>query len=201
MYRYSYYKRILEIVKEKPRSQREIHEILGKDNISLQGVSKHLMEGTRMKEIAYFGNMYGKLYPGIFLRKGFKRKWPENAQRFYFSTPEGAKLYRKLIKKFGEENKKLIHEVTRYYQSIEVMSIFQEIYMTELMRKDINRFYRNRKKIVKIESNNEGFLKLMKLIKRNPVMHWCAYKTDKNRKNLTLPMFNKLKDLFIKNDS
>ena len=195
--------KILAIISEGPKSQKEILNNLNdylKDegkSIELKVLSDHLKRLVIKKEIAYFGNTFTRLYPNMLLREKYGRKWPEFAQKFYFSTLKSGKLYKKLIKKFGRGNKDLIHEITSYYQAIEVNTQFQESEITETMKKDIERYYRARKRIVKFDFNNKEFLKFTKIIKMDPLMHWCAYKGGENMKNLTIPMYQKLRDLFI----
>ena len=92
----------------------------------------------------------------------------------------------------------MIVEITRYYQALEVKSKFQELYLTETMKRDVHRYYRARKRIIKVDSNNKDFLSFMKIIEMNSLMHWCAYKQGGNVRDITIPMYQKLRDLFIR---
>lgn len=200
MHKNGNYSRILNLIKEKPMSQSEIRGILGRDKISLQGVSKHLKRLVDKREIGYFGNTSGRLYPKMLLMKEYKRKWPENAQRYYFHTPEAGKLHRKLIRRYKKKNKDLIDEVTRLYRALEVGAKFQEMHAPKdtQLRKDIIEIYKKRNEIVKIDSNNKEFLGFIKIIKMDPIMFKMAYREEETRNAITIPMFKKMGELFVR---
>jgi len=200
MYKNGNYEKILNLIKDEPISQSEIRERLGK-RISIQGVSKHLKRLVDKREVAYFGNKVNKLHTKILLRKYYGLEgWPLNAHQVYIHTPESGKLYRKLIGRYKKKNKDLIDEITKLYRVLEVMTKFQGMYAPKgtKLKRDINKIYKRRDEIVGFESSNEGFKEFIKIIKMSSIMFVVAYKEEKTRNEITMPMFNKLRDLFIR---
>lgn len=193
------YEKILKLIAKEPLSQKEIRLKLGM-GISIQGISKHLKRLLEKREICFLGNKVRKLDTKIFLKGYYGKKWTEDSHQMYFSTPESGKLYNKLIRKFKKKNKKLIDDITFEYRVLEIISKFQDLYAPKgtKLRADINKIYEKRNEIIKIDSSSEEFKKFIKIIRMNSSMFVVAYKEKKIRNEITIPMFNKLKDLFIK---
>ena len=191
------YDNIINLIKTRPLSAKEIRKYL---DVSPQLLNKHLKRGLRKKEIAYFGNKVKKKDTNDLLVNYYERsKWPGKAHHIYFHTPESGKLYKKLIKKYKKENNDLISEVVEFHRVIEAFSKFQDMLVSEgsKMKSDIKRFYKERYKRINFNSTEE-FTKFVKIIRMNPLMHWIAYREEKIRDELTIPMFAKMLDLFIR---
>ena len=126
MYRDSFYEEILGIIKEKPKTQGEILELINRNSvkISLQGVAKHLKYGLKVRSVAYLGNGVPKKDAKQLIKKEFDKDWPEDAHQIYLATPLSGDLYIKLISKYQkkEGSEKLISEISWLYRLIEVFS-------------------------------------------------------------------------------
>ena len=194
--------KVLAIIEEKPRSQREILRQLAfyERKIHVKVLSDHLKRLLDKRKIGYFGNKVKKLDTKILLRKYYRLKgWPEDAHKIYIFTPQSGELYKKMIKKYKRKNKNLVDEIVLLYRRIEMMAKFQEMYTPEgsKIRSDIMAIYNNREQIVRIQATPPGFKKLLDVIKMTPFMFVIAYSKEQVRKDMTIPMFNKLRELFI----
>src|SRR3989344_7043971 len=120
MYRDSFYDEILEIIKEKPKTQKEILELVNKEaiKISLQCIAKHLKNALEVRSIAYLGNKPNKKDAKQLIKKELNKDWPENAHQMYLATPLSANLHVRLMDKHNknEDSKSLISEITELYR-------------------------------------------------------------------------------------
>lgn len=192
------YEYIVNLIKFKPMSAKEIRSKL--KTISPQVINKHLKKGLRRKEIAYLGNKVKKKDTQDLLRNYYGSSgWPGKAHQIYIYTLESGRLYSKLKKKYKKKNLEIINEIVRLHQVIEVISKFQEMYAPEgtKMRRDMRRFYKERYKRINFNSTEE-FTKFIKVIKMNPLMHWIAYREEKIKNEITIPMFKKMGELFVR---
>ncbi len=193
----SIYQEILQLVKDKPKSQREIMQLINKNavRISLQGIAKHIRKALDVRAVVYLGNKVNKKDGRWLLKDKYDKSWAEDAHKMYLYTSLSEDFYKRLNKKYGKDgqNKELIDEITELYRFIEITAYFQEInIMTDQGRKNVADFY-------KIRDRERD-----KILRMSPVMYWVAFKdlegidySEENSvpKNITFPMIEKLKNL------
>ncbi|MBU2576218.1 MAG: hypothetical protein KKF50_00670 [Nanoarchaeota archaeon] len=214
--------------KNKPRGdaisfKEMVNSLGGESEYRYQSVAKILKRLERDGIIAYSGSSTTKVNMKDLLRRTFQRDWPDYAGRIYLYTPKSADFYRRLLKKFGRKDQKLISEILFHYRHLEMASWFAEDYfynpesikkefkakgkdLTEreikhkisFQRKQVEVFYKNRNK-------NKEILRFLRL---DPVMYWCAFRTAKDTppeknivKKTTIPMIDKMRKLFLEHNN
>lgn len=192
-----------------------------------QSIAKQLKRLERDFVVSYFRLKSPRMDTKDIIREIYsQKKWPTNASRVYFYTPKSKKTCDRLMRKYGKsnENKKIIKEICNFYRKIEIGSKIQYMYLMKERfisgkvksnaKKDINNFYEKRDEIINPNLSfhlsfnlseeqkrhyNEEFKKFLKEnIFMDKFMHWVAYKDEKNRGEITLPMLNKMMILFSK---
>ena len=210
MYRDSYYQKIVELVKEWPRSQNEIHELIGKDNITVQAIAKHLKTAEESGAIIYLGNKVNKKDAKSFLRNYFNVSWPNNAWQTYIYVPETDKFYNKLSSKL--KGKLVNPEIIQLYYTIELFSMFQKVEfenkfiiktnykskgqpLTDIQVEEIVT-KQNMVTLAFYNSRDKNDL-ILEFFNFNPLMYWCAFKRIPP---LNDPNYNSSKDLVLLKD-
>ncbi len=184
------YEKIINFIKQNPRSQVEIWNLLGR-KISLQGISNHLQRGVRLRVIGYLGNKVRKTDTKQLLRIKFGRMWSENAHQHYLYTPRSKKFRRRLLRKFAKADEEELNEISRLYQLIEIMTNFQEIHIFDekliaaqarvkgrtYTKKELRRKTSNWKKRIKSYYQNRDRNNIyLKFLKMTSLMYWISFK-------------------------
>jgi len=248
MYKTKYLNNILNVLKEdSPKTQQKINQILFNNywmNIDRKVIHRNLQ---RLMENKIIGSIKKNKDIKSFVYYLREETWGERAQLIYFYAPFSEKLYKKLIRRYSQkgENDLLIGEIVDLYRVIEIMSLNQEIEFTnkklikrikranqrvedlEIMdkkiketEKEVNKFFRERKKRIKINLRGAGIIylqgekylifnnkicdfkeveKFINQIKMNKYMHWSAYRVDKNLEDITNKIMDKMGLLFTRN--
>ena len=193
MYKKEHYQKIVNFIKEKPLSQKEIYKLLNPElssyEISLQGIAKDIKRAVKNGSITYLGNKVNKKDARFLLKKHYKIKWSENAHQCYIYTPETKRFYKHLKAKTTKDLSKAL----QIYSALEIKATFQKVYFEDLntLRTDFKSRGENltdkelKKKIIRKRKEIKDFYNtrnkknpLLKLLKLSPSMYWSAFKTN-----------------------
>ncbi|MGV8151763.1 MAG: hypothetical protein ACP5OG_01655 [Candidatus Nanoarchaeia archaeon] len=210
------HKIILDSIKSIPKTALDINV-----NIDRSVKYEHLQRAVKNKEAVFFGRDNNKLKnyrTEQFVKTINDPIWPRGKPKIFLGTELSSKLLKSLKRKYSKSNKNddIIEEICFYYQIIEVTSKHWKFELTnpELIKKilknknksssdsdieteinknikNINNFYKNRKRILKlslIKDNKEDISKEFNsffynnfFIKKNdPIIVWMFFSFLKN---------------------
>ena len=188
MYKKEHYQNIMNLIKREPMSQREIHDLLGKQ-ISIQGIATDVDRGIRIGSLIYLGNKVSKNDARLLLREYFKKKsWPYNACQCYVYIPKTEKFYKRLKRKL--KDKSIIQGIIELYRVIELSAMFQRIYYENpnVLKRQFKSEGQNltdreiKQKIAKKKKETKEFYNkrdknspYLKIFKFDHLMYWCAF--------------------------
>lgn len=190
-----FYKKIIELVKEEPSSQREIWIKLDK-RISKQAVAKHLRRGIKKGELLYLGSK-PKSDAKFLLREYFinrfgdklNKSWPTNARRYYIHLPHTSRFYKRL-RRNKIKNKVIVAEFIELYRVLELSAMYQKVMYENInvLRLDFrSRDYdfkdeEIQERIIKTQKGVDDFYEtrdkndpILNLLQLTPLMYWLAF--------------------------